>query len=217
MKLTPIEYIGADPVRKKRRSPLGGWLLFAFALITGGIFVRPLFVSAQSAIPTDANVTHAVKNLEASGAFHDLLAAEALKRTLVDIEYDTSYYSIDFPMGDIPEGRGKEVDVVIRSYRELDVDLQTLVHRDISENFRAYPQLFDSKEPDPNIDHRRVPNLQRFFTRTGEILASTHDANDYSFGDIVVWRLVHGKAHMGIVSLATQGNLHLLGWFCVMG
>ena len=34
-------------------------------------------------------------------------------------------------------------------------------------HFSAYPNFWGLHKPDPNIDHRRVPNLQVFLTRNG--------------------------------------------------
>jgi len=89
--------------------------------------------------------------------------------------------------------------LIVRAYRVEGIDLQIDVHTDIKENFYSYPQIFGSKGPDTNIDHRRVQNLQRFFTRKGQVLAVTQDAEDYSFGDIVIWQLLDGNKHIGIV------------------
>jgi hypothetical protein len=52
---------------------------------------------------------------------------------------------------------------LIRAYRDIGVDLQRLVHEDMKENFTKYPKLWGLSHPDPNIDHRRVPNLMVFF------------------------------------------------------
>ena len=59
--MRPIEYIGAAPMKKKRRSSLGGWLLVAFALALGGFFLRPLipFLRAQTDLTSSANVREA--------------------------------------------------------------------------------------------------------------------------------------------------------------
>ncbi len=59
----------------------------------------------------------------------------------------------------------------------------------------AYRQL-----PDPNIDHRRVPNLMTFFARAGYAVPFTRVAADYLPGDIVAWDLGRGILHIGIVS-----------------
>jgi uncharacterized protein YijF (DUF1287 family) len=64
--------------------------------------------------------------------------------------------------------RGVCTDVVIRAYRNgLGIDLQKLVHEDMARDFAAYPKAWGLAKPDPNIDHRRVPNLQTFFRRRG--------------------------------------------------
>ncbi|MGC6465289.1 MAG: DUF1287 domain-containing protein [Akkermansiaceae bacterium] len=199
--MKPIEYVGAAPVKLKRRSSFGGWLLVAFALVLGGVFLRPLipFLKAQQDLTSDANVNEAISTLRSDGGFGNSLAAAALERTLQQVVYDGAYFKIGFPGGDIPADRGKAEDLIVRTYRAMDIDLQIEVHEDIKPNFYAYPQVFDSKEADPNIDHRRVQNLQRFFTRKGQTLAVTTDPTDYSVGDIVVWQLLNGDKHIGIV------------------
>jgi len=199
--MKPIEYVGAAPMKKKRRSSLGGWLLVGFALIIGGIFVRPLipYLQAQQNLTSDANVREAVSGLQSNGDFRSLLAAAALERTQNDVSFDGSYFQIDFPGGDIRSDRGKAEDLIVRAYRTVGTDLQVEVHEDIKVNFHSYPQVFHSKGPDTNIDHRRVKNLQRFFSRKGQSLAKTLDAGDYTTGDIVVWKLLDGGKHIGIV------------------
>jgi len=52
--------------------------------------------------------------------------------------------------------------------------------------------------PDPNIDHRRVPNLMVFFKREGKAGAGHTAETDYLPGDIVVWRLPSGLLHVGV-------------------
>src|SRR5258708_3216988 len=39
-------------------------------------------------------------------------------------------------------------------------------------NFRLYPKMWGLSAPDANIDHRRVPNLMKFFERRGKTPAS---------------------------------------------
>lgn len=201
MKLQPIEYIGAAPKVTKRRHPAGGWLLIAFAIALGLFLARPFFsvVQAQQSQPNETNLDAAIARLQKNGDFGSRLAAAALDRTRYEVDYDLTYRVIDFPMGDIPADRGKAEDVIIRAFRALDVDLQQLVNADMTANFRAYPQFWGLHKPDPNIDHRRAPNLQRFFSRHGESLEPTHSADDYQFGDIVVWHLPERASHIGIV------------------
>ena len=51
-------------------------------------------------------------------------------------------------------------------------------------------------QPDTNIDHRRVPNLEVFFSRKGKVKPITKNAEDYVPGDIVSWRLDNGRPHI---------------------
>lgn len=138
--------------------------------------------------------------VSAQDSFYKQLALKAGQLTLVPVVYDPTYYSIAYPGGDIPEGKGVCTDVVIRAYRKLDIDLQKLVHEDMKYNFSLYPKIWGLTKTDPNIDHRRVPNLMKFFERKGTTLKISDKANDYLPGDIVCWRLSGGITHIGIVS-----------------
>ncbi len=135
-----------------------------------------------------------------SGFFPRLIIA-AKERTSHEVRYDGSYRYISYPMGDVAPNRGVCTDVVIRSYRKLGIDLQQLVHEDIKENFNLYPSRakWGNIEPDPNIDHRRVYNLQVFFKRYGESLPITDDPTDYQPGDLVTWILGPKMPHIGVV------------------
>ena len=113
--------------------------------------------------------------------------------------YDPSYFSIPYPNGDVPAGKGVCTDVVIRAYRKLGIDLQRLVHEDMKANFKKYPNRWGLTKTDRNIDHRRVPNLMTFFARHGKSLTVTNDPKEYLPGDIVSWDLVGNVPHIGIV------------------
>jgi uncharacterized protein len=131
--------------------------------------------------------------------FLQKLASAAVERTHHSVRYEPAYVRIPYPGGDVPPETGVCTDEVIRSYRALDIDLQKQVHEDMSENFRAYPTKWGRRRPDSNIDHRRVPNLQVFFSRKGETLPITQRAHDYAPGDLVTWDLGRGLTHIGIV------------------
>lgn len=126
-------------------------------------------------------------------------AAKSIVNRLVI--YDGRYEKIDYPNGDVSPNRGVCTDVVIRAYRKLDIDLQKLVHEDMKQNFSQYPsqRMWGLKSTDRNIDHRRVPNLEKFFERNGKSLALSKNAEDYKAGDIVSWRLDNGLPHIGVV------------------
>jgi hypothetical protein len=116
------------------------------------------------------------------------------------VSYDPSYQAIAFPAGDVPFERGVCTDVIIRAYRGIGIDLQVLVNRDMRKEFGAYPHLWSLSHPDPNIDHRRVPNLMVFFARHGQVLRISNEVRDYNAGDIVTWRLPDGRPHIGLIS-----------------
>ncbi|MDR1276902.1 MAG: DUF1287 domain-containing protein [Candidatus Accumulibacter sp.] len=114
--------------------------------------------------------------------------------------YDPGYYSIPYPGGDVPNDRGVCTDVVIRAYRHIGIDFQQLIHKDMRNNFSAYPKLWRNKSTDTNIDHRRVPNIETFLNRAKASLPVSTRASDYHAGDLVTWRLPGGLPHIGIVS-----------------
>lgn len=131
--------------------------------------------------------------------FSGKLSNSALELTKEKVIYDPGYYSIKYPGGDVPPGRGVCTDVVIRAYRKLNIDLQKEVHEDMKRNFKKYPRLWRLRTTDKNIDHRRVPNLMIFFKRKGTVKVITKNPKDYKPGDIVCWRLKNGMPHIGIV------------------
>jgi uncharacterized protein YijF (DUF1287 family) len=144
--------------------------------------------------------------------FYESLSDAALLMTKDKVEYDGTYYQIPYPNGDVPKDRGVCTDVVIRSYRKLGIDLQKEVHDDMTANFSKYPKSWRLKTTDTNIDHRRVPNLQVFFSRTGEVKTISEKAQDYKPGDIVTWMLESNRPHIGIVvnRKSTTGNRYLM-------
>lgn len=131
--------------------------------------------------------------------FYDQLSDAAV--TIIDpnIRYIPDYIVLKYPGGDVPANTGVCTDVIVRAYRKLDIDLQQLVHEDMSKNFKSYPQKWGLKRPDKNIDHRRVPNLMKFFSKFGSSLPLSTDPGDYLPGDIVTWNLPNGMTHIGIV------------------
>lgn len=125
----------------------------------------------------------------------------AVEQTSLTKSYDPAYTVLSYPMGDVPIEKGVCTDVVIRAMRKANFDLQKEVHEDMKANFSVYPKKWGLKKADSNIDHRRVPNLQTFFTRKGKSLPISADSNNYKPGDIVAWDLNgKGLTHIGLVS-----------------
>ncbi len=138
--------------------------------------------------------------ISAQSTFYQKLADSALTLTKDAVVYDGSYYQIKYPNGDVPANKGVCIDVVIRAYRKMGIDLQKEVHEDMKTNFAKYPKLWGLSKTDSNIDHRRVPNLMTFFERKGIRMQITNSAKNYLPGDIVCWNLDGGLTHIGIVS-----------------
>ena len=138
----------------------------------------------------------------AASPLADRFVAAAVALENPRIVYDASYRHLAYPGGDVPANLGVCSDVVVRAYRAIGIDLQALVHDDMARHFTAYPQKWHRNGPDPNIDHRRMPNLATFFRRHGRTLPITTNPADYRPGDIVTWNLVAKGdiPHIGIVT-----------------
>ncbi|MFY0482070.1 DUF1287 domain-containing protein [Flavobacterium sp. PLA-1-15] len=132
--------------------------------------------------------------------FAEKLSDAAISITKDKVTYDPKYVSIPYPNGDVPKNTGVCTDVVIRAYRKLGIDLQKEVHEDMKRNFSLYPKTWGLRSTDSNIDHRRVPNLQVFFTRKGKSLGISDNASDYKTGDLVTWMINDKLPHIGIVT-----------------
>ncbi len=103
-------------------------------------------------------------------------------------QYKSAYYVGGWP----DDEYGVCTDVVARGFLAAGYNLQELVDADI----RANPAVYAIEKPDPNIDFRRVRNLQVFFSRTLQNLTcDPKDIAEWQGGDVVVW-----KNHIGIVS-----------------
>ncbi len=141
------------------------------------------------------------------------LVAAAKSQIGKTVIYDPAYVRLAYPGGDIPRERGVCTDVVIRAYRDaFDIDLQKLVHEDMKRNFADYPKIWGLGRTDRNIDHRRVPNLQRFLTRAGALVNPSADPADFAAGDLVSQMLPGNLPHIAIVSdrLAEDGETPLV-------
>jgi hypothetical protein len=118
--------------------------------------------------------------------------------------YNPAYVSLEYPNGDVPISTGVCADVVVRAMRANHIDLQKEVHLDMSQHFSVYPNRWNLKTTDKNIDHRRVANLMKFFERKQKSISITKNENDYKPGDIVAWKLNNGLLHIGMVYNGTN-------------
>ncbi len=112
-------------------------------------------------------------------------------------KYISVYYRGGYP----PDHEGVCTDVIWRAFKNAGYDLKAMVDRDIRKNSFAYPRV---EQPDPNIDFRRVPNLQSFFRRhaqslTKEIIPwNVANLKDWQGGDIVIFDQPY--EHIAVVS-----------------
>jgi uncharacterized protein YijF (DUF1287 family) len=143
-------------------------------------------------------ILFALTGASAASADSPKLVSAARQQTQTSVTYDGAYFRIGYPLGDVPANRGVCTDVVIRAYRAIGIDLQVLVHEDMRAHFALYPRLWGLRRPDSNIDHRRVPNLQKFLERAGAQIRTPRAA--YLPGDLVTWMLPGNFPHIGIVS-----------------
>ncbi len=128
------------------------------------------------------------------------LARTVVARARLEVErgvrYDASYVVIPFPNGDIPPDVGACADLIVRSFRAVGVDLQSLVQDDVA----AFPADYAGKAGDPNIDHRRVSVLFVYFQRhalwLGDLMAGARPA------DVLFFARANGSSptHVAMVS-----------------
>jgi len=176
--------------------------LFPLFVLFSAIACQTNFHStAQTKETPVSTASEKPKLAEITSADVKKILESAVEQTTVAKNYDPAYVVMPYPMGDVPPEKGVCSDVVIRAFRKAGVDLQKAIHEDMARNFSVYPKKWSLTKPDANIDHRRVPNLQTFFTRQGKSLAITDQAEDYKPGDIVAWDLNgKGLTHIGLVS-----------------
>lgn len=166
---------------------------FALACEPGA--TSPAQQAPQSRPPASSPINSPVDSPEARR-----VVEAAIEQTAYTRRYDPSYVKLDYPGGDVPLDRGVCSDVLVRAFRKAGIDLQKEVHQDMRAGFNAYPKRWGLTRPDPNIDHRRVPNLMTFFRRSGKALAISNRKEDYLPGDIVAWDLGNGLTHIGLVT-----------------
>ena len=147
-----------------------------------------VFLSCENNPPVQADPTT---------IYFQRLSDAAIEQTNHKVVYDGDYRQLKYPNGDVPDSIGVCTDVIIRAYRKLGTDLQQLVHEDMKKAFSVYNKRRKSDKIDANIDHRRTPNLETFFTRQGASLPLSDSGRDYQVGDIVFWDVAQG--HVGIV------------------
>lgn len=171
--------------------------VLVYQIITAAGFNNPLQGENFSTLPSPVE-QKSVNDLTCA----DLILLGARAEAVNQTRYDASYQVMSYPNGDVAADRGACTDVVIRAFRNADIDLQELIHEDMVLHFEVYPNNWGLDQPDPNIDHRRVPNQVAFFKQYGLSLGLDPLENpaEWQWGDVVYWRFPNGDEHCGIVS-----------------
>lgn len=182
-----------------RRRALAALMLLAGLAFWAGLAPHQARVVAQSVVGAIAPPSPPAP-ADISGPLAGVIgAAEA--QIGITRRYAPAYAKLAFPGGDIDPSEGVCTDVVIRALRAgAGVDLQLAVNRDMKADFGAYPKIWGLTSTDRNIDHRRVPNLETFFTRIGAKQPLGTGPEDFLPGDIVTSRLPGNLPHIMVVS-----------------
>lgn len=105
-------------------------------------------------------------------------------------KYHSAYYDGGYP----PQDEGVCTDVIWRSFQNAGIDIKSMIDKDIKENTSLYKRV---DKPDPNIDFRRVPNLDVFFSRHAiKLTNDPYKIEEWQAGDIVIF----SSKHIAIVS-----------------
>lgn len=116
--------------------------------------------------------------------------ADILEGARKDVENKPKYKSVYYADGYPPDNEGVCTDVIWRSLMNAGYNLKELIDEDIKNNLNEYPRV---DVADPNIDFRRVPNLNVFFKRNATVLTTeiipydVDNLKNWQAGDIVVF------------------------------
>ena len=123
--------------------------------------------------------------------YHDILQGARDYIATKPVYNQYGYYDGGYP----DDGTGVCTDVIWSAFRAAGYELKDLLDADI----RAHPDWYGDVEwPEPNIDFRRVTNLDDFFSRHALVLTcSFDDPGQWQGGDIVVFG---DRAHIAICS-----------------
>ena len=116
-------------------------------------------------------------------------------------KYKSEYYQNGFP----PDGVGVCTDIVWRAFKNAGYSLRDMINEDIESS----PEQYNIKNPDKNIDFRRVKNLKIFFEKYAVKLTNNpNEISQWQAGDIVIC----SDNHIAIVSdkRNKKGQAHII-------
>lgn len=133
-----------------RRQGLAAWLLIGILIILAWNTYKHFdrlpqpFTWADIAQPSPVEAIPVEDRVEA-----DWIVIGAREEVVKGTRYDASYQSISYPGGDVSPDRGACTDVVIRALRRADIDLQQLIHEDMTYNLPSTHRSGDLLGPTP--------------------------------------------------------------------
>jgi len=136
---------------------------------------------------------------------------QAELQTQLYCTYDGAYRGMSYPGGDIERSKGVCTDVLIRSLRAADIDLQQLIHEDMKRDLAPYYARYHTKSIDKNIDHRRTQNIQTYLTSMhAKLDISNMSPEDFKIGDIIFWDIAAGHTGIVVESMNADKTTHLV-------
>lgn len=128
------------------------------------------------------------KDLDGIDDYHDLLLG-AREYVQSGLKYKSGYYEGGYPTDEYSVC----TDVIWHAFQSAGYDLKQLVDQDIQE----YLDNYDIDTPDPNIDFRRVKNLNIFFKNNAiSLTLDVKEIDEWQPGDIVVF----SPSHIAVLS-----------------
>jgi uncharacterized protein len=127
----------------------------------------------------------------------DIVAA-ARKEVTNKTIYKDAYYIGGYP----PDKEGVCTDVIWRGFKSIGVDLKSAIDKDIKNNLSAYPRV--ENKPDPNIDFRRVKNMDTFLKRNA--ISVTKELKPFEVENLKLWQpgdivvIMQPFEHIAIIS-----------------
>ena len=170
--------------RRRRRRRWPGLVLLVVVLAAAGAVLWKQFGPERWYTAAELGIPELKSDVDADGDgvddFTDLmLGARAYIET--DPHYKSAYYEGGYP----DDGNGVCTDVVWQAFRAAGYELKDLVDADILARPEAYDNII---QPDPNIDFRRVTNLDHFFREYAQTLTTSFDdPAQWQPGDIVIF------------------------------
>ncbi|MBT2691165.1 DUF1287 domain-containing protein [Bacillus sp. ISL-47] len=187
---------------KKFSAAILGFLLLFILFFRNGIILDSIGIhlenpfSKKVLIPAD--YSRADRNQNGIVDPMDVVMA-ARKEVEQRTTYNSAYYAGGYP----PDEEGVCTDVIWRGFNGASITIKDLIDKDIAKNTDLYQRV--NGKPDPNIDFRRVPNQNVYFSRYAKSLTTklipgdTNNLQQWQPGDIVVF-LTPKFDHVAIIS-----------------